>query len=123
MLAAFSGAFEQRLPREPLPGSFPARSSPLRRTDCNAGRQGYDLGEVARELGKLNECVVLELNLYAKAHSNFSLDALTRAQQIWTALCSTCIEESVSQYFALQQQEAGGHVKDLAAGARADPRA
>src|SRR6202044_3750561 len=56
---------------------------------------------------------VLELNTYAKAHSNFSLDALTRAQQIWTALCSTSIEESVSQYFALQQQEAAGHVKDL----------
>ena len=64
-------------------------------------------------MGKLNECVVLELNTYAKAHPNFSPDALTRAQQIWTALCSTSIEESVSQYFALQQQEAAGHVKDL----------
>jgi signal transduction histidine kinase len=76
-------------------------------------RQGYDLREVTRELGKLNECVVLELNTYARAHTNFSLDALTRAQQIWTVLCSTSIEESVSQYFALQQQEAAGHVKDL----------
>jgi signal transduction histidine kinase len=76
-------------------------------------KQGYDLRGVARELGKLNECVVLELNTYAKTHSNFSLDALSHAQQIWTALCSTSIEESVSQYCASQQKEAAGHVKDL----------
>ena len=76
-------------------------------------KQGYGLREVARELGKLNECVVLELNEYARRHSNFSLEALSRAQQLWTALCSTSIEESVSQYFSLQQQEAAGHVKDL----------
>ncbi len=48
-----------------------------------------------------------------ESHLGFLLDALTRAQQVWTALCSTSIEESVSQYFALQQQEAAGHVKDL----------
>jgi signal transduction histidine kinase len=89
-------------------GQVPAAAHGLQRW-----RQGYDLREVARELGKLNECVVLEINRYAKAESAFSLDALTRAQQIWTALCSTTIEESVSQYFALQQQEAAGHVKDL----------
>ena len=76
-------------------------------------KQGYDLREVARELGKLNECVILELNNYAKAHSRFSPDALTRAQQVWSALCSISIEESVSQYFAMQQEEAAGHVKDL----------
>jgi signal transduction histidine kinase len=89
-------------------GQKPAAAHGLQRW-----RQGYDLREVTRELGKLNECVVLELNRYAKAESSFSLDALTRAQQIWTALCSTTIEESVSQYFVLQQQEAAGHVKDL----------
>src|SRR3984893_5490864 len=76
-------------------------------------QQGYDLREVTRELGKLNECVLLELDHYAKALPRVSLDAMTRARQIWASLCSSGIEESVSQYFCLQQREAAGHVKDL----------
>jgi len=35
------------------------------------------------------------------------------ARRVWAALCSTGIEESVGQYFQLQQQEAAGHVRDL----------
>jgi len=115
-IPALLAAFERRLrhaateaanaPQEPV--EVPAAAHGLLRW-----KQGYDLRDVARELGTLNECVVLELNTYAKAHKIFSLDALTRAQQIWTALCSTTIEKSVSQYVALQQQEAAGHVKDL----------
>jgi signal transduction histidine kinase len=76
-------------------------------------QQGYDLREVTRELGKLNECVLLELDHYTKALPSVSLDAMTRARQIWATLCSSGIEESVSQYFSLQQREAAGHVKDL----------
>ena len=113
MLAAFERSLRAEASEGAVAGQVPGPQQPAAAHGLQRWRQGYDLREVARELGKLNECVVLELNLYAKAHSNFSLDALTRAQQIWTALCSTCIEESVSQYFALQQQEAGGHVKDL----------
>ena len=76
-------------------------------------KQGYNLREVARELGKLNECIMLALSNYPLDHADFSLEALRRAQQIWTVLYNTCIEESVTQYFAMQQQEAAGHVKDL----------
>jgi signal transduction histidine kinase len=76
-------------------------------------QQGYDLREVTRELGLLNQCVILELDRCAKAHPSTSLDTMTRARQVWTSLCSTGIEESVSQYFNLQQQEAAGHIKDL----------
>jgi signal transduction histidine kinase len=78
-------------------------------------QQGYDLREVARELGKLNQCVVLELDHYTRANPSVSLDAMTRARQVWTELCAGGIEESVSQYFSLQQREAAGHVKDLEA--------
>src|SRR6266404_8225473 len=66
-------------------------------------QQGYDLREVTRELGKLNKCVVLELDRYAKAHPGMSLDAMSRARDVWTTLCGTAIEESVTQYFTLQQ--------------------
>jgi signal transduction histidine kinase len=76
-------------------------------------QQGYDLREVTRELGKLNECVVDELENYTRAHPDMSHAAITAARRIWAALCSTGIEESVGQYFQLQQQEAAGHVKDL----------
>lgn len=76
-------------------------------------KQGYDCREVTREWGKLNECVVLELDRYAKANPDVSLDAMTRARQVWTSLCSTGIEASVHEYFVLQQREAAGHVADL----------
>lgn len=76
-------------------------------------QQGYDLREVTRELGKLNECVVSELEDYAKDTPSLSAAAIGIARRTWAALCSTGIEESVGQYFQLQQQEAAGHVKDL----------
>jgi len=76
-------------------------------------KQGYDCREVTREWGKLNECVIFELDRYAKANPGVSQDAMTRARQVWTSLCSTGIETSVHEYFALQEQEAAGHVKDL----------
>jgi signal transduction histidine kinase len=76
-------------------------------------QQGYDLREVTRELGKLNECIVSELQDYIAANSQISRVAVASAHRIWAALCSAGIEESVSQYFQLQQQEAAGHVKDL----------
>ncbi len=115
-IPAVLAAFERSLRAAPIEGAVAVQGSSHESAAAHGlqrWKQGYDLREVARELGKLNECVILELNNYAKAHSRFSLDALTRAQQIWSALCSTSIEESVSQYFAMQQEEAAGHVKDL----------
>jgi signal transduction histidine kinase len=79
-------------------------------------QQGYDLPEVTRELGKLNQCVVSELEGYVRLNPGVSHEAMTAARQIWAALCSTGIEESVRQYFTLQQQEALGHVRDLESG-------
>ncbi len=76
-------------------------------------RQGYGLREVTRELGKLNECVVAEIDAYATGQTAAAQSAIAVARQVWAALCSTGIEESVGQYFQLQQQEAAGHVRDL----------
>jgi signal transduction histidine kinase len=85
-------------------GQAPAAAHGLQRW-----QQGYDLREVTRELGKLNEIVVAELEGYGCTESTLARDA----RRLWAALCSTGIEESVSQYFQLQQQEAAGHVRDL----------
>ena len=76
-------------------------------------RQGYDLREVTRELGKLNECVVCELESYGAARTTVHGTTIPTARRVWAALCSAGIEESVGQFFRLQQKEAAGHVKDL----------
>jgi signal transduction histidine kinase len=89
-------------------GQQPAAAHGLQRW-----RQGYDLREVTRELGKLNECVVVELDAYTAAHSEMSHAAIAAARRVWAAMGSTGIEESVGQYFELQKQEAAGHVRDL----------
>ncbi|HTV97096.1 MAG TPA: HAMP domain-containing sensor histidine kinase [Steroidobacteraceae bacterium] len=76
-------------------------------------RQGYDLREVTRELGKLNECVIAELDAYTDSNPAISHAAVAAARRIWSALSGVGIEESVAQYFALRQTEAAGHVRDL----------
>ena len=76
-------------------------------------QQGYDLPEVTRELGRLNESVVEELEEYARTHQQLEHDVMATARRLWAALCSTCIEQSSAQYFRLQQMEAAGHVRDL----------
>ena len=111
-IPALLGTFERQL-RQVRPadaavhaaaGQAPAAAHGLQRW-----QQGYDLREVTRELLKLNEIVVAELESFA--YPRFEL--AREARRIWASLCSTGIEESVSQYFQLQQQEAAGHVKDL----------
>ena len=76
-------------------------------------QQGYNLREVTRELGKLNECVVAELDRYAAANPAAAPEVTAAARRVWASLYSTGIEESVGQYFQLQQQEAAGQVADL----------
>lgn len=76
-------------------------------------QQGFDLGEVTRELGRLNECVVIELEDYAVLHSSMERGAMAEARRIWAALYSIAISASTSQYFKLQQLEAASHVSDL----------
>jgi signal transduction histidine kinase len=76
-------------------------------------QQGYDLREVTRELGKLNECVVAELEGFMAANPQISQASIADARRLWAGLCSTGIEESVGQYFQLQQQEAAGQVEEL----------
>ena len=89
-------------------GEAPATAHGLQRW-----RQGYDLREVTRELGKLNECVIAELDAYAEAHPRTSHASTAAARRIWSALASTAIEQSVGQYFELEQREAIGHLQDL----------
>jgi signal transduction histidine kinase len=76
-------------------------------------QQGFDLAEVTRELGRLNECVVVELEEYAVGHPDLDPADMASARRIWAKQCSDAVSASVSQYFTLQQIEAGSHIRDL----------
>ena len=100
-------------PDNPVASAEQAGEGPATAHGLQRWRQGYDLREVTRELGKLNECVIVELDAYAEAHPQVSQAATAAARRIWSALASTAIEQSVGQYFELEQHEAAGHVQDL----------
>lgn len=82
-------------------------------------QQGFDLGEVTRELGRLNECVVAELETYAAAQTGAKpaemaeMAGIAEARRIWAQQFGDAISASASQYFQLQQIEAGSHIRDL----------
>jgi len=75
-------------------------------------QQGFNLEEVTRELGRLNECVVMELEDCAR-DARFGPRTMATARQIWAELHGTAVSASTSRYFALQQVEAAGHVGEL----------
>jgi signal transduction histidine kinase len=116
-IPAMLSTFERELRRAPVDGrgspSADAGQESAAAHGLQRWQQGYDLREVTRELGKLNECVVAELDGYTTANPHISHAVVAMARRVWAALCSTGIEESVGQYFQLQQQEAAGRVGDL----------
>lgn len=78
-------------------------------------QQGYDLGELVRELGLLNECLVNEIDGYTQLERSISHESNAAARRIWAHFSTVGIEESVRQYARLQRQEASGQVHDLEA--------
>jgi signal transduction histidine kinase len=76
-------------------------------------QQGYDLREVTREWGRLQLCLLDELENYGAGHAEVDRGAMSIARREWTALCTDGISESTAKYFQLQQIEAVGHVRDL----------
>jgi signal transduction histidine kinase len=76
-------------------------------------QQGFDLAEVTRELSRLNECIVVELDSYAVAHPELNRAVMPVARVIWAQQYGAAIGASTSQYFRLQQLEANSHIRDL----------
>jgi len=77
-------------------------------------QQGFGLAEVTRELGRLNEVVQAELDLFHVANEvSISLDTMAAARRIWAHQTSVAICASTTQFFKLQQIEAGSHIRDL----------
>ena len=76
-------------------------------------QQGFDLAEVTRELSKLNECVVVELDGYALTHPELDACVMLSARRMWAQQFGAAVGASTSQYFRLQQLESKSHVRDL----------
>lgn len=76
-------------------------------------QQGYDLQELVQELGRLNECVVLELEAYGTEHAGLAPAVMTTARWMWAQLIADESSQSIGEYFRLQQIEAAGHISDL----------
>jgi len=112
-IPAILGAFEEVLTSPGATDLEGAAQKPGAAHGLQRWRQGYDLREVTRELGKLNDCLVAEMDAFAIAHSEVSAVAMAVARRVWAAMSSAGIEESVGQYFELQQREATGQVRDL----------
>jgi signal transduction histidine kinase len=108
--------FERRLASRD--GATKAEREDVQRGDAAAHglhrwQQGFDLAEVTRELGRLNECVVVELENYDAAHPALDRNVMPAARRIWAQQHGAAVGASILQYFDLQKIEASSHIKDL----------
>ena len=79
-------------------------------------QQGFGLAEVVRELGRLNECVVAELESLAAVPPVKSGEVMARARMVWAQIYSVAVGASTAQYFKLQQIEATAYTRSLEQG-------
>ena len=110
--------FEQALAADAAKAADVKDAKKVQKGDASAHglhrwQQGFDLAEVARELSRLNECLVAELDIYAMAHPGLDPTVMPSARRIWAQQYGAAIGASTSQYFRLQQLEANSHIKDL----------
>jgi signal transduction histidine kinase len=73
-------------------------------------QQGFGLAEVVRELGRLNECVVNELEALAPA---VAAAVMAQARAVWAQVYGRAVGASTAQYFKLQQLEATAYARGL----------
>lgn len=76
-------------------------------------QQGYQLNELTREWGCLQNCLMEELESYGAAHAAAEPDIMPTARRALADLCWSGISDSTTQYWRLHQTEALGHVNDL----------
>jgi signal transduction histidine kinase len=113
---AILSSFESRLRRVAARPTGSAAEGPLENAAAHGlhrWQQGYDLREVIRELGRLNECMVADLDAYARSAAAPATDVMATARAVWAATCTDGIADSATQFFQLQQLEASSMIGDL----------
>ncbi len=78
-------------------------------------QQGFDLTEVTRELGRLNECVVAELDQCPLQVPGVDSASMAAARLLWARHFGVSVSASASQYFEVRQLEFSTHVVELEA--------
>lgn len=76
-------------------------------------QQGFDLTEVVRELGRLNQTMVAEIDRCAAEPGLEGHDLSSEVHRRWAALFGVATSSSVEQFFKLQQIESAGHIHEL----------
>ncbi len=75
-------------------------------------QQGFGLAEVVRELGRLNECMVRELEMVGRGPA-FRPSVRAQARALWAQAHGMAVAASTAQYFKLQQLEAAAYARGL----------
>ncbi len=78
-------------------------------------QQGYDVVELTRELGRLNETVVAEINRCASGSAFQNHQLIACVHEIWSAAYGVALESSADQFSKLRQIEAASQVSELEA--------
>ncbi|MGE0311410.1 MAG: ATP-binding protein [Lautropia sp.] len=78
-------------------------------------QQGFDLTEVTRELGRLNECVVAALDQCPVQVPGVDPASMAAARLLWARHFGVSVSASASQYFEVRQLELSTHVVELEA--------
>ncbi len=121
-IPALLSAFEKDLagaatavapPAKPAAGAASAVEPDADAHGLRRWQQGYDVREVARELGRLNECLCAELDAYAAARPALDPGVMAEARQRWARAHTAAICGSISQYHRLHAMEAAGHIEEL----------
>lgn len=76
-------------------------------------QQGFDLSEVSRELGRLNECMVDALEQHARSAAAPSAEAMGAARRLWAQLYCVAVSASTAAYDKLRQIESAGQIEAL----------
>lgn len=109
-------ALEQRLRHRPGSGAVP-RPDHVRQQELKHGlqrwQQGYRLEELMREWGHLHRVINREVEIFARSHVAWSLEAQWSAHREIVDLIHEGVAESTAQYARLERHDAAGRLNDL----------
>lgn len=76
-------------------------------------QQGYDMAELARELGRLNESVVSAIEACAGEPGLNDPELGRQVRLVWAEAHGVVVSESAEHFAKLRQMEAASHIQDL----------
>lgn len=98
----------------------PARAEPDQQARADGAvhgghrwQQGFDLAQLTREFGWLNECVLAELDRHAALHPHVPAAVHAVARQVWARVHGAAVSGSAERHAALQVHAAGQRQREL----------